>query len=206
MKSNNEVNAVGRHFIDESGAQPVDPVPKPSLLRQLWSFFAPTIICCALVIVINTFFLFYAVVPTGSMKNLIQEHSFILANRLAYTSSDVQRGDVIVFAHPDPDDPKVRYLVKRVVAVAGDTVELRDGQLIRNGAVVDESAYVLGETFAHNQRTYTVPEGCVLVFGDNRVFSKDARYWDDPYLSVEAIRGKVFCSFSIRHHYFRWIS
>lgn len=177
--------------------------PKPSLLKQLWSFFAPTIICCGVVLIINTFFIFYAVVPTGSMKNLIMEGSYILANRLAYVNSDVQRGDVIVFEHVTADYD-AKYLVKRVIAVAGDTVELRDGRVYLNGEELDESAYVLGRTYPKSDRSiFTVPENCVLTFGDNREGSADARSWLDPYVSIDTIKGKVFCTFSIRNWYIR---
>ena len=134
---------------DSDGAR---PEKAPGLLRRFWSFFSPTIIACGAILLINQVFLFYAVVPTGSMKNLIMEGSYILANRLAYAQSEVQHGDVIVFSH-EGSDMRMKYLVKRVIGIAGDTIELRDGDVYRNGEKLDESAYVLGRTFPRNSQT-----------------------------------------------------
>ena len=203
-----------RHYADDTAAPaplPADsdgarPEKAPGLLRRFWSFFSSTIIACGAIFLINQVFLFYAVVPTGSMKNLIMEGSYILANRLAYAQSEVQHGDVIVFSH-EGSDMRMKYLVKRVIGIAGDTIELRDGDVYRNGEKLDESAYVLGRTFPRNsQTTFTVPDGCVLVFGDNREGSADARGWADPYVPVKTIKGKVFCTFSIRHWYIRKVA
>ena len=186
---------IGKHLMDTEN---VPENKKKNLLAQIWSFFSPAIICGVIVVLVQNFIIFYATVPTGSMKNLIQEHSFILANRLAYRAEEIQRGDVIVFEQGD------KFLVKRVIGIGGDEVELRGGNVYLNGTELDESAYVLGDTYALNGRTvFQVPEGCVLVFGDNRNNSSDSRMWKEPYVSESNVRGRVFCAFSFVDWYFK---
>ena len=182
-------------------AQPPKEPKKESVAKQIWLFLRPAVICCAVILLINQLFVLYAIVPTGSMKPLLQPDSFILANRRAYDRSTPQRGDVVVF---ETDQSTSNLLVKRVVAVAGDTVQLRDGDVYLNGVRQDESAYAVGKTYPNiSGDTFQVPEGCVLVFGDNREDSADARYWNKPYLPVNQIKGRVFFTFSFKDWYFK---
>lgn len=185
------------------------PVPqeepkKESIGKQIWLFFRPAVICCTVILLINQLFILYAIVPTGSMQPLLQPGSFILANRRAYDRDTPQRGDVIVF---ETDQSASSLLVKRIVAVEGDTLKLKDGEVYLNGVRQDESAYAMGKTYPNlSGDTFTVPEGCVLVFGDNRENSADARYWNDPYLPVSQIKGRVFFAFSFKDWYARSVS
>lgn len=181
-----------------------EEAPKESVAKQIWLFFRPAVICCAAVLLINWLFLLYAIVPTGSMQPLLQPDSFILANRRAYDRAMPQRGDVVVF---ETDQSTSSLLVKRVVAIAGDTLELKDGSVYLNGVKQDESAYVRGRTYPSRAgAVFVVPDDCVLVFGDNREGSADARGWNDPYLPVEQIKGRVFFAFSLKDRYARSVS
>ena len=69
-------------------------------------------------------------IPSESMEPTIDPGDRILVNRLAYRYGEIQRGDVIVFKAPN--DPDTDF-VKRVIAVAGDTIEVKQGQVILNG-------------------------------------------------------------------------
>ncbi|MGN6182052.1 MAG: signal peptidase I [Thermoanaerobaculia bacterium] len=149
-------------------------------------------------------------VPTGSMKPTIQEGDRVVVNKLAYdlklpfTTIDIlkwddpHRGDIVVLFSPVDG---VR-LVKRVVAVPGDKVEMRDNQLYVNGKIAKQSpialvstdsgqAYVLDEDLdGHNHKVMltpeipavrsfgpvTVPPGNYFVLGDNRDNSNDSRF------------------------------
>ncbi|HEX2832783.1 MAG TPA: signal peptidase I [Thermoanaerobaculia bacterium] len=149
-------------------------------------------------------------VPTGSMKPTIQEGDRVVVNKLAYdlkvpfTTIDIvkwdnpHRGDIVVLFSPVDG---VR-LVKRVVAVPGDKVEMRDNQLYVNGKIAKQSpialvssesgqAYVLDEDLdGHNHKVMltpeipavrsfgpvTVPAGNYFVLGDNRDNSNDSRF------------------------------
>ena len=188
--------------------QEQEPTEKPkNYARQVWEFFRPSIIACAILLLLNQFLLLFAVVPTGSMIPAIASHSYILANRCAYLGkAEPQRGDIVVF---ETDQSSSELLVKRILAVGGDTVQLKEGKVYLNGAVLDESAYVNGETYAYVNfsSTFQVPEGCVLLFGDNRANSADARLWEDPYVPVEDIKGEVFFAVSLNaeNRYIRFV-
>src|SRR5688572_6561691 len=150
-------------------------------------------------------------VPTGSMKPTIQEGDRVVVNKLAYDLKvpfttikifqwgDPQRGDIVVLFSP-VDGTR---LVKRVVAVPGDQVEMRENQLYVNGKLAKQSpiaivssgdygpAYVLDEELdGHNHKMMVtpdipavrsfgpveVPEGNYFVLGDNRDNSNDSRF------------------------------
>lgn len=150
-------------------------------------------------------------VPTGSMKPTIQEGDRVVVNKLAYDLKvpfttialakwgDPSRGDIVVLFSP-VDGTR---LVKRVVALPGDKVEMRDNQLFVNGrlqkqspiAIVSSddsgSAYVLDEDlYGHNHKVMLTPEipavrsfgpivipkGNYFVLGDNRDNSNDSRF------------------------------
>src|SRR3954466_1700536 len=96
---------------------------------------------------IRTFFVEAFKIPSGSMEHTLQVGDFLLVNKLVYGAEvpfthsrlprlrEPQRGDVIVFEWPE--DPTKNF-VKRLVGLAGDTLEMRDAKLYRNRQVVDE--------------------------------------------------------------------
>ena len=176
-------------------------------------------------------------VPTGSMKPTIQEGDRVVVNKLAYDLKipfttinvfkwdDPKRGDIVVLFSP-ADGTR---LVKRVVAVPGDQVEMRDNQLFVNGqparqSPIEESdspeqgkAYVLDENlYGHTHRMMVtpdipavrsfgpvaVPEKHYFVLGDNRDNSNDSRFIG--FIERRRIVGKaVAVAFSLdRANYF----
>jgi signal peptidase I len=176
-------------------------------------------------------------VPTGSMKPTIQEGDRVVVNKLAYdlkipfTTIDVfkwgnpARGDIVVLFSPRDGT----RLVKRVVAVPGDKVEMRDNQLFVNGQLAKQSpitfetsddqgpAYVLDEDLygrTHKimispeigaTRSFgplVVPAEHYFVLGDNRDNSNDSRYIG--FIERRRIVGEaVAVAFSLdRKHYF----
>jgi signal peptidase I len=180
-------------------------------------------------------------VPTGSMKPTIQEGDRVVVNKLAYDLKvpfttvnifkwdDPKRGDIVVLFSP-ADGTR---LVKRVVAVPGDQVEMRDNQLFVNGQPARQSpitvaeseeqgpAYVLDEDlYGHTHKMMVTPEipavrsfGPVavpvdhyFVLGDNRDNSNDSRFIG--FIQRRRIVGKaVAVAFSLdRSNYFvpRW--
>ncbi len=131
-------------------------------------------------------------IPSESMEPTIDPGDRILVNRLAYRYGEVQRGDIIVFkAPPEPDVD----FVKRVVALAGDTVEVKRGQVIVNGEPQVEDYINPNTVDVSNFPATTIPEGNVFVMGDNRTNSQDARFWNPPWLPKENIIGKAFFTY-----------
>jgi len=109
----------------------------------------------------------------------------LLGNKLRYRLHPPQRGDVVVFRYPD--NPRKIY-VKRVVALPGEMIAIRDGTVYLNGKPLHES-YVINP--AHGSYPPArVPSGQYFVLGDNRDHSSDSRAWG--FVPTRHLEGKVW--------------
>ena len=139
-------------------------------------------------LVIKTWVAQAFVIPSGSMENTLLVGDRVLVSKLSYRLGSVDRGDVIVFDNPSPQQGQPAQLIKRVVAVGGDTVAARDGRLVVNDEVQDEPWVKVDASGAPAATTMqgacgryrpdeeiVVPDGHVFVLGDNRGQSLDGR-------------------------------
>lgn len=126
-----------------------------------------------------------------SMMPLLEDGERIVVNKLVYRMADIHRGDVVVFWYPH--DPSVSY-IKRVAAVPGDIVEVRDGELYVNTAHVEEP-YVLADfkDVQSNLPPTQVRKGFYFVLGDHRNMSLDSRSWGE--VPQKYIYGKALFRF-----------
>jgi signal peptidase I len=129
-------------------------------------------------------------VPTGSMVPTIMEHDRIMSNKFIYFFTDPGPGDVVVFT-PSPnihtDAPR---LVKRLIGVEGDRIEVKGGVVFRNGKPLDEP--YINQAPDYDLPPLRVPEGQVFVLGDNRRNSYDSHLWG--FLPKKNIIAKaMFC-------------
>jgi signal peptidase I len=108
-----------------------------------------------------------------SMEPTLIEGDRILINRLSYHFREPKNGDVIVFHSPVTAGED---LVKRVIAVGGDTVSVADGKLYVNGVVQNEP-YLMEQNFAGEFPETRIPDGQLFVLGDNRNNSGDSRFF-----------------------------
>jgi signal peptidase I len=144
------------------------------------------------------------VVPTASMERTVLIGDHLLVNRMAFWFERVHRGDVVSF-HPPGRNTKDVYL-KRVVAVSGDRVEIRDGVVYVNEQRASEPyvEHVYGAAATIRTRI-TVPAGELFVLGDNRDRSEDSRCFGTvPVLNVVGKPVLVLWSFAIPTE--RWMS
>lgn len=123
-------------------------------------------------ILLRLFVLQPYIIPSASMEPGIVPGDRILVNKLAYRFWAPDRGDIAVFAYPR--DPK-RTFVKRVLALEGEKVELRDNQVFVNGQLVKEPYLKPGDYPPFGPET--IPKENVFVLGDNRRQSEDSREW-----------------------------
>lgn len=111
-----------------------------------------------------------------SMEPLLEDGERIVVNKLVYRMRPIQRGDVVVFWYPR--DPSVSF-VKRVVALPGDRVELRSGELMVNGIAVQETYLPASFRDQDNHPPTEVRKGYYFVLGDHRRSSNDSRNWGE---------------------------
>ena len=170
--------------------------PAKSVLRD----YTETILVCVMFVVFSRAFVFQqSKIPSGSMRDTLLEGDYIMVNRFVYAQPsfawepqllperEPSRGDVVVFKMPK--EPEIDY-IKRLIAVPGDVVEIRDGTVHVNGARRDEPyvepAYRAGNT---EFGPITVPPGKYFFMGDHRNASYDSREWG--FVDRELIKGRA---------------
>jgi signal peptidase I len=175
-KRHNEAN----HFID-----------KPSVTKVM--FF---IVAAFFLYILNVHFVRGNVVqafrvPTATMDPTIKRGDRILVNKIIYKFSAPQRGDVIVFKYPQ--DTK-RVFVKRLIAVGGDTVTIKEGKVFVNDKIFGNSSadnikYQNQGNYGQAGMKLRVPQGEYFVLGDNTAQSMDSRYWG--FVPASHVQGKA---------------
>lgn len=126
-------------------------------------------------------------VPTGSMLPTIQINDRIFVEKIQPVSN-YEFGDIVVFWPPIAGN-KDRY-VKRLIGLPGDTIEIKDGFLYRNGEKVEEP--YIEEKIKYTFHQVTVPEDHYFLLGDNRNESFDSHSWKEtPFVAEEDIIGKA---------------
>ena len=157
-----------------------------SVLREIFEWIMAIVIAAAVAFFITEVLIVNATVPTQSMEPTIMAKDRLIGSRLSYKSSDPERGDIIIFKYPDNE--KILF-IKRVIGLPGETVDIHDGYVFIDGAILDEP--YLTVTTEGNFGPYEVPEGHFFMMGDNRNNSADSRYWTNTYLSRDKIVGKA---------------
>ncbi len=156
-----------------------------------------------LAVFIRSFFFQAFRIPSGSMRMTLLEGDRLLVNKLSYGPmvpfthyrlpgfSHPRRADIVVFKYPE--DPK-RDFIKRLIAVGGETVEIKMGDIYINGELVQDP--IIKNTYYYNRGTYgdvnkkiAVPVGYYFVLGDNSSSSADSRYWG--FVPQENLIGKA---------------
>ncbi len=146
-------------------------------------------------------------IPSGSMIPTLMIGDHILVSKLSYgvrmpflrstlvQYSMPQRGDVVVFTRPDepdsPEDESAINIIKRVVGLPGDIVEVRGSRVFINDKILPETYARWQEGGVANFGPERVPDGHVFLLGDNRDHSRDSRFWHNPFLPLELIKGRA---------------
>lgn len=156
------------------------------------------LLAAALAVFLNLFIVLNARVPSGSMEPTIATGSLVLGDRTAYLRGAPQVGDVVFFRHESEFGDKI--LVKRLIALPGQTFSMVDGRVYLDGELLDEP--YITEFSKDSYPETVVPEGCYIVLGDHRTNSNDARFWGDPFLRRDELLARamfVYFPFSEFH-------
>ena len=140
-------------------------------------------------LVIKTFLFQAFYIPSSSMEPTLAVGDRVLVNKLSYRVHDVNRGDLIVFERPEGEAGDVRDLIKRVIALPGETVEGLDGQVLIDGQVLDEP-YLPDGVITRRFDAVEVGAREAFMMGDNRSDSRDSRFFGP--ISEDSIVGRAF--------------
>lgn len=159
---------------------PVEPssndIQPPVLTRARgWAreFLETMLPAIAVVLAINLFLAQPRVVHGQSMEPNLHENQRVIVDMLSYRFRTPDRGEIIVLDVPERRSGPP--LIKRVIGLPGDIVEIRDGQVLINDQQLDEP--YLDQSTQGWLAPAIVPEECVFVLGDNRAASNDSRYF-----------------------------
>jgi signal peptidase I len=146
-------------------------------------------------------------IPSESMEDTLLKGDFLFANKFIY-------GAKVPFVdwrfpkirNPKPGDIKTDY-IKRCIAVAGQTIEIRGKRVFVDGVELNEdyAKYIGGDRPRRNFEPFVVPKNSIFVLGDNRDNSYDSRFWGA--LPLKNVRGKaLFLYFSVDYakHWIRF--
>lgn len=171
-----------------------------SITSKVGGFFLDTLQTAAGVVavffIVYLFFVQPHQVDGRSMATTFKDGEYVLTDKISYKSREPQRGEVVVFKAPPaaqcPAGTGCDY-IKRIIAVAGDTIEVKNGAMWLNGQRLEEP-YIHGVTTEPGaytlNRTVTIQPGEYFVSGDNRPHSSDSRVWGP--ITMNEIVGRVF--------------
>ncbi|RPI52700.1 MAG: signal peptidase I [Chloroflexi bacterium] len=152
-----------------------------SALREI----VETVVFTLLIYLLVRTFLFenYRVVGQSMVPSL-QNNQFLVVSKLDYRLHEPRRGDIIVFR--DPFNPE-RKLIKRIIGLPGENVEVQNGQVLVDQARLSEP--YIADLGRYNQALTPIPDGQYYVLGDNRNNSSDSHSWG--LLAEDKIVGKA---------------
>lgn len=161
-----------------------------SFQDELKDWVISIVIAVALAMIIRTFIIELYMVDGPSMRPTLASGERLVVNKFIYRFQQPVKGDIVVFRYPR--DPS-RDFIKRVIATAGDTIEIKDGQVHVNGQMLHET-YIL-EKSRGSYPLSVVPDGTIFVMGDNRNNSEDSRFADVGFVPLNMLKGKALVVF-----------
>jgi len=189
---------------------------------KVYEYAEAILIAILIALFIRTFVVQAFKIPSGSMIPTLQIGDHILVNKFIYGVKipllrttliplmEPKRGDIVVFIYPED---RSKDFIKRLIAVAGDTVEIRDKKILLNGKPyedphgvhTDEVILPSSMQKRDNFGPVTVPEGSIFVMGDNRDHSYDSRFFG--FVDLKDVMGKamiVYWSWNGEENTVRW--
>lgn len=126
-----------------------------------------------------------------SMYPTIEPYNYLIVNKIPYIIGEPSHGDIIVFkAHIYSDTGEEKDLIKRIIGLEGDVIEILDGVVYRNGESLEED-YIYNGITPGDMAPFTVDEGYIFVMGDNRPNSLDSRDPSVGEVAVSDVLGRV---------------
>lgn len=145
--------------------------PRPPFLigwrKELWDWFKALVVAVVIVLLLREFVFQLSTVRSHSMEPTLYENEWLFINKISLKLEPLKRGDVVILKDPREGAERKEFLVKRIVAVAGDTLEVRGGELYINGELTVEP-YTNSAIEDGDYGPEQVGEGYYFLMGDNR--------------------------------------
>jgi len=124
-------------------------------------------------------------IKSGSMIPTLEVKDRLIVTRV-HNAGNLKEGDIVLFKN---DEFKGDILIKRLIGIPGDKIEIKNGVVFRNGEQLKEDYVKNNERY---DGTFQVPQGKYFFLGDNRANSDDSRHWKEgPYVDESDIEGKA---------------
>ncbi|MDD4804602.1 MAG: signal peptidase I [Candidatus Pacebacteria bacterium] len=156
--------------------------------KLLTNWIVPIISGLVLAFVIYNYLFFIVVVPSESMRSTIDINDRLIVTR---NCEDLSRQNVMVFRMQTPNGEQL--LIKRLIGLPGDSVKIVNGETYVNKKKIEESYINNPDNKSFFGNGVEIPADNYLFLGDNRSYSYDGRYWQNPFISEDDIVGKAVC-------------
>jgi signal peptidase I len=147
----------------------------------------PIVAAIGIAFLINKFLVYNVYIPSESMVPTLNVGDKLMVTRV-YDTNKIKRGDIIVFYSEELDE----ILIKRVIGLPGDHIEIHNGVVNINGEDIKEDYIKNNENY---DGIFDVPQNKFFFLGDNRIRSNDSRRWINPYIDASNIQGKARLKF-----------
>ena len=169
--------------------------PVPEKKKSSWAgFFGMLILVVLISFGLRTFVFQPFEIPSGSMEETIMPGDMVFSEKVSYYFRTPEQGEIVTFKDPDEAG---RTLIKRCIAVGGQTVDLQNGVVYVDNEPLSEEYTNAKPSYPLNSARvsypYTVPEGYIWVMGDNRDHSQDSRYFGA--VPVSSVSGRAFFTY-----------
>lgn len=192
-----------------------DMSPKrTALFKKVWELVDAIVVALVLAVHIIQYVVQAYYIPTGSMEETLKIGDHLFVEKITYgpviprmigmdkgihlkflSIRGIERGDIVIFT-PPVESEKHKDYIKRCIALPGDEFNIKDGHVYINGERLDEpytldkpTDYAHFNIGRHNNIEGVVPDGKIIVLGDNRTNSSDGRYFG--YLDIESVKGRA---------------
>lgn len=162
--------------MNERSIDDVNPeVPREQKQPGFWSEIIKfTLITLLIVVPFRLYIAQPFIVSGASMDPTFTDGDYLIVDQITKDFVEPKRDSVVIFKYPKDE---TKYFIKRVIGVPGDTVEIKNGAVIVNGATIDEPFVVDINKKKENMAELTLEAGKYFVLGDNRKGSLDSRAW-----------------------------
>lgn len=144
-----------------------------TVLKEIFSWVKIFVGAFIVAYLLTTFVIVNATIPTGSMKNTINEGDKVIGFRLAYLFDEPEHGEIVMFWAPDKEET---IYIKRVIGVPGDTIKIENNTVYVNGKAKDEP-YIKEWTNSPGSEEWILGKDEYFMMGDNRNNSNDSRVY-----------------------------